>query len=161
MSSSALRHTTGLANRPPAAPRGGPPTNPEKPANQTMSAENEKRERIGIVSPNESLDSCVPAFTLRASGAVAAALAEGRRDLDAGSGLVGVLDGVVDRAACTRLVKAAAAKCRFQRLQGGVRGDSVSWVPLFEDAGDADFDAAFRPVKDLLQGVGAAVCAYR
>ena len=91
-----------------------------------MSAEGEKRERIGIVSPNESLDSCVPAFTLRASGAVAAALAEGRLDLDAGSGLVGVLDGVVDRAACTRLVKAAAAKCRFQRLQGGVRGDSVS-----------------------------------
>ncbi|KAK7233722.1 hypothetical protein SO694_001010103 [Aureococcus anophagefferens] len=141
---------------PPAAPRGGPPTNPEKPANQTMSAEGEKRERIGIVSPNESLDSCVPAFTLRASGAVAAALAEGRLDLDAGSGLVGVLDGLVDRAACTRLVKAAAAKCRFQRLQGGARGDSVSWVPLFEDAGDADFDAAFRPVKDLLQGVGAA-----
>ena len=154
-------HEAGLANRPPAAPRGGPPTNPEKPANQTMSAEGEKRERIGIVSPNESLDSCVPAFTLRASGAVAAALAEGRLDLDAGSGLVGVLDGLVDRAACTRLVKAAAAKCRFQRLQGGVRGDSVSWVPLFEDAGDADFDAAFRPVKDLLQGVGAAVCAYR
>ena len=73
-----------------------------------MSAEGEKRERIGIVSPNESLDSCVPAFTLRASGAVAAALAEGRLDLDAGSGLVGVLDGLVDRAACTRLIEAAA-----------------------------------------------------
>lgn len=119
------------------------------------------RGRIGIVSSSESLDDCVPAFTQRASGAVAAALADGTLDLDAPSGLCGVVDGLVPAAACTALIKAAAKGCSFRRKQAAARADSVSWLPLFSPTGDAAFDEAFAPLREALIGVGPAVVAYR